>query len=72
MQIKLSVHLAMGRVGLCLRPAKMGPTTCICSGGSGERSSFVLLGQSEAGTKSFVRILIIWSEVFTAQGLTMT
>ncbi|KAA8527195.1 hypothetical protein F0562_008576 [Nyssa sinensis] len=29
----------VGRMGLCLRPSKMGPTTCVCSGGFGERSS---------------------------------
>lgn len=69
MQIQLSVHLALGGVGLCLRPAKVGPTTCICSGGPGERSSFILLGKSEAGNTSFLKMLIIWNEVCTAQGL---
>lgn len=60
MQIQLSVHLALGGVGLCLRPAKVGPTTCICSGGPGERSSFVLLGKSEAGIRSFIYKAILF------------
>lgn len=52
MQVKLPIHLAMGRVGLRLGPSKMGPTTCVCPGSFGERSPFVILGQSETGNTS--------------------
>lgn len=46
LQIKLSIHLALGRVGLCPRSPKMGSPACICSGGFGERSPFVILGKN--------------------------
>ena len=59
LQIKLPIHLAMGRVGLCLRPPKMGPAARVCSGGFGERSAFVVLGQSQAGIKSCWTLLSI-------------
>jgi hypothetical protein len=51
-QIKFRIHLAMDRVGICLGPPKMGPATCVRSGSFGERSPFVILGQSQAGNKS--------------------
>lgn len=46
LQGKFSIHLAVGRVGLCLRTSKMGSTTGVCSGSVRERSPFVVLGQN--------------------------
>ena len=62
-QVKLSVHLALGRVGLCVRSPEVGPSTCLCSGGFGEGSSLVILGQSQTGNCSLLHChlwFVVW------------
>lgn len=49
LQVKLSIYLAMGRMGVCVRSPKMGPTTCVCSRGLGKGSPPFILGQNQAG-----------------------
>lgn len=45
-QIKFSIYLAMGRMGLCLGPSKMGTTASFCTGGFGKGSAPIILGQN--------------------------
>lgn len=49
LQVKLSIYLAMGRMGVCVGSPKVGPTTCFCSRGFGKGSPSFILGQNQAG-----------------------